>query len=94
MVHYDNCCLHVSFLIFQFFNTVRYIIGGHEYSLQDIENGVLRSNRKGVGKYGPWVIWMQFSTLFYWLVSLDLLMVMPSDECHGTFLIISQYWFK
>lgn len=34
----------------QFFNTVRYIIGGHAYSLQDIENGVLRANRKGVGK--------------------------------------------
>ena len=35
--------------MFQFFNTVRYIIGGYEYSLQDIENGVLRANRKGVG---------------------------------------------
>ena len=34
----------------QFFNTVRYIIGGQSYSLQDIENGVLRANRKGVGK--------------------------------------------
>jgi len=30
---------------------VKYIIGGHSYSLQDIENGVLRSNRKGVGNY-------------------------------------------
>ena len=35
--------------LFQFFNTVKYIIGGYEYSLQDIENGVLRANRKGVG---------------------------------------------
>jgi hypothetical protein len=35
----------------QFFNTVRYIIGGEAYSLQDIENGVLRGNRKGVGQY-------------------------------------------
>lgn len=35
--------------MFQFFNTVKYIIGGHEYSLQDIENGVLRANQKGVG---------------------------------------------
>lgn len=36
---------------YKFFNTVRYIIGGHEYSLQDIENGVLRANRKGVGQF-------------------------------------------
>ncbi|ESP05372.1 hypothetical protein LOTGIDRAFT_227994 [Lottia gigantea] len=34
-----------------FFNTVKYIIGGHSYSLQDIENGVLRANRKGVGMF-------------------------------------------
>ncbi|KAK7108643.1 uncharacterized protein [Littorina saxatilis] len=34
---------------YKFFNTVKYIIGGHEYSLQDMENGVLRANRKGVG---------------------------------------------
>ncbi|XP_076462011.1 uncharacterized protein LOC143294531 [Babylonia areolata] len=34
---------------YKFFNTVKYIIGGYEYSLQDIENGVLRANRKGVG---------------------------------------------
>ncbi|XP_056018682.1 uncharacterized protein LOC125670590 isoform X2 [Ostrea edulis] len=34
---------------YKFFNTVRYIIGGHAYSLQDMENGVLRANRKGVG---------------------------------------------
>lgn len=34
---------------YKFFNTVKYIIGGHSYSLQDIENGVLRANRKGVG---------------------------------------------
>lgn len=37
-------------LSFQFFNTVRYLIGGYNYSLQDIENGVLRANRKGMGK--------------------------------------------
>ena len=30
---------------------MQYIIGGHAYSLQDIENGVLRANRKGVGTY-------------------------------------------
>lgn len=34
---------------YKFFNTVRYIIGGYLYSLQDIENGVLRANRKGIG---------------------------------------------
>lgn len=34
---------------YKFFNHSRYIIGGHSYSLQDIENGVLRANRKGVG---------------------------------------------
>ena len=38
------------FFYFQFFNTVKYLIGGYMYSLQDIENGVLRANRKGVGK--------------------------------------------
>ncbi|CAC5409797.1 unnamed protein product [Mytilus coruscus] len=36
---------------YKFFNTVKYIIGGHSYSLQDIENGVLRANRKGVGMF-------------------------------------------
>merc|ERR1712150_86135 len=36
---------------YKFFNTVTYIIGGHTYSLQDIENGVVRSNRKGVGMF-------------------------------------------
>ena len=34
------------------------------------------------------------SFLFYWLVSSHLLMKMPSDECHGTFLKISQHWFR
>ncbi|XP_071117898.1 uncharacterized protein [Haliotis cracherodii] len=34
---------------YKFFNTVKYMIGGYPYSLQDIENGVLRGNRKGVG---------------------------------------------
>lgn len=36
---------------YKFFNTVRYIIGGNTYSLQDIENGVLRANKKGVGMF-------------------------------------------
>ncbi|KAK3803861.1 hypothetical protein RRG08_029453 [Elysia crispata] len=35
---------------YKFFNNTKYIIGGHPYSLQDIENGVLRANRKGVGQ--------------------------------------------
>ncbi|XP_064626576.1 uncharacterized protein LOC135487119 [Lineus longissimus] len=34
---------------YKFFYTIYYIIGGHTYCLQDIENGVLRANRKGVG---------------------------------------------
>ncbi|KAG1682031.1 Glutaredoxin 1 [Nymphon striatum] len=34
-----------------FFNYNFYIIGGNQYSLQDIENGVLRGNRKGVGMF-------------------------------------------
>lgn len=36
---------------YKFFNHTKYIIGGHPYSLQDIENGVLRGNRKGVGQF-------------------------------------------
>ena len=35
------------------------------------------------------ILKMEFSILFYWLVSSDLLMIMPSDECHKAFLIIS-----
>ncbi|GFO19280.1 glutaredoxin [Plakobranchus ocellatus] len=38
---------------YRFFNGTKYIIGGHPYSLQDIENGVLRANRKGVGYSYP-----------------------------------------
>ncbi|XP_070554538.1 uncharacterized protein [Ptychodera flava] len=34
---------------YKFFNVVSYIIGGQVYSLQDMENGVLRGNRKGLG---------------------------------------------
>lgn len=40
---------------YKFFNCTSYIIGGHRYSLQDIENGVLRSNRKAIG-----ALWYQF----------------------------------
>ncbi|XP_057314241.1 uncharacterized protein LOC130655492 isoform X1 [Hydractinia symbiolongicarpus] len=34
---------------YKFFNTVSYVIGGYNYSLNDIENGILRSNRKPIG---------------------------------------------
>ena len=34
------------------------------------------------------------SILICWLVSSDLLMIMPSDECHGIYLKISQHWFR
>ena len=34
---------------FQFFNVVSYVIGGHVFSLNEIENGILRSNRKPIG---------------------------------------------
>lgn len=37
-------------LRWKFFNTFHYLIGPHLYSLHAIENGVLRANRKGVGK--------------------------------------------
>ena len=40
------------------------------------------------------ILKMQFSVLFYWLVSSDLLMIMPSDECHRALLMISQDWFS
>ncbi|KAK1788849.1 hypothetical protein P4O66_014847 [Electrophorus voltai] len=33
---------------YRFFNYVSYLIGGEVFTLQDIENGVLRGNRKGV----------------------------------------------
>lgn len=39
------------YFLFQFFNTVSYIIGGHTYSLNEIENGVLRANRKALGAF-------------------------------------------
>lgn len=47
-IHFTILNWHLK-ICFQFFNTVKYIIGGQEYSLQDIENGVLRGNKKGVG---------------------------------------------
>lgn len=43
-------CLYICCLVFQFFNYVSYFIGGEVFTLQDIENGVLRGNRKGVAQ--------------------------------------------
>ena len=40
------------------------------------------------------ILKMEFSILFYWLVSSDLLVIMPSDECHRILLMISQHWFR
>ncbi|KAL9968655.1 hypothetical protein ACROYT_G020770 [Oculina patagonica] len=34
---------------YKFFNTICYTIGGHTFALNEIENGVLRSNRKAIG---------------------------------------------
>jgi hypothetical protein len=36
---------------YKFFNYTSYTIGGYMYSLQDIENGVLRANRRGIGQF-------------------------------------------
>ena len=48
--------------------------------------------------YHPWEIWILFkealSILLYWLISLDLIMMIPSDECHRTWPMISQCWFR
>ncbi|XP_041114882.1 uncharacterized protein zgc:152951 [Polyodon spathula] len=35
---------------YRFFNYVSYLIGGAVFTLQDIENGILRGNRKGVAQ--------------------------------------------
>ena len=35
-----------------------------------------------------------FNIVFFCLVSSDLLMIVPSHECHGTLLMISQHWFR
>ena len=35
----------------QFFNVISYLIGGRVFTLNDIESGVLRSNRKPVGAF-------------------------------------------
>ena len=37
---------------------------------------------------------MWSSILLYWLISSNLLMIMSSDECHRTLLMISQHWFR
>ena len=40
------------------------------------------------------ILKMQSSILRYWLVSSNLLMIVSSDECHRTLLIISQHCFR
>ncbi|XP_067897147.1 uncharacterized protein zgc:152951 [Heterodontus francisci] len=35
---------------YKFFSSVSYVIGGEVFTLQDIENGVLRGNRKGIAQ--------------------------------------------
>ena len=37
---------------------------------------------------------MRFLIMFYGLVSSDLLVIMPSVECHGSLLMICQHWFR
>ncbi|KAF0314525.1 hypothetical protein FJT64_001528 [Amphibalanus amphitrite] len=37
----------------KFFNNTAYVLGGSPFTLQDIENGVLRANKKGVGALSP-----------------------------------------
>ena len=40
------------------------------------------------------ILRLQFSILFYWLVSSDFLMIIHPDECHGTSRMVSQHWFR
>lgn len=40
----------LSLPFIKFFNYVSYLIGGEVFTLQDIENGVLRGNRKGLAQ--------------------------------------------
>ena len=40
------------------------------------------------------ILKMQNSISFSWLASSDLLLIMPSQECHKTSLMISQHWFR
>ena len=37
---------------------------------------------------------IRISVLFYQLIASDFLMMMPSDECHRTLVMISQHWFR
>ena len=40
------------------------------------------------------ILKMLLAILFYWLVSSNLLMIMPPDECDKTLPMISQHWFR
>ena len=39
------------FDMYRFFNTIGYDIGGHHYTLNELENGFLRGNRKALGAF-------------------------------------------
>ena len=40
------------------------------------------------------ILKMQYSVLFCWWISSNLLITKPLDECHGTWLMISQHWLR
>ena len=40
------------------------------------------------------ILKMWYSVLLYWLVPSNLLLIMSSNECHRTLLMISQHWFR
>ena len=40
------------------------------------------------------ILKIQISFLLYLYVSSDLLLIMPSDDCHRTLVLISQHWFR
>ena len=73
--------------IFFFFKTIQHIKG--QYSIPN----ALQVNSLAPGRSECDPKSMIFN-LVYWLVSSDLLMIMASDECHRTLLMISQHWFR
>ena len=51
-IPFSVCVLVLVCVCSQFFNSTSYVIGGLVFSLNDIENGVLRANRRAVGAWG------------------------------------------
>ena len=49
---------------------------------------VIYINSLALGNWEAFEKKKQFPILFYWFVSLDFIMIMPSDEYHGTLLMI------